>query len=99
MNGSCHSVSSTVINKSLNEKPPVVNSGNILSDSAIEKPDLIKKKLVKGIEQASFSVSDASSFREAIKENKPLFFSQTSYSSILFSGNGKRGPPFIYPVI
>ena len=99
INGSNHFVSLSTINRNFNENSAVFNSNHISSDPFGEKPDTLKKKLVKGIEQNPFFVSDESSFRLAIKESKSQFFSKTTYSSCLFSGNGKRGPPSIYSVI
>jgi len=93
-NNSHHFFSFSNVKRELKESVIVFNN-SITSDSSNEKPDTLRKKRIKGVEQTLLFVSNESSFRIAIIGNKFILFSQLSYYLETFSGNGKRGPPSI----
>jgi hypothetical protein len=55
-----------------------------------------KRKITKGVKQTIPIVSNDTSLRITILENKPIIHLSLSHNFESFSGNGKRGPPSIY---
>ena len=78
--------------KELKQNSAVFNGNRVSSNSSNEKPETQNIKRIKGVEQTLLFVSNESSFRITMIENKFILFSQLSYYLEMFSGNGKRGP-------